>query len=94
MDYETLSNCFVAVFEEYKTLETKVFVVHELQNDFGKFIFFLKDNIRHKQWHISYNGLAFDAQVSHYILDNFESWSDYTPSEIANAIYLLSLIHI
>lgn len=88
MDYETLSNCFVAVFEEYKTLETKVFVVHELQNDFGKFIFFLKDNIRHKQWHISYNGLAFDAQVSHYILDNFESWSDYTPSEIANTIYL------
>ena len=45
MDYETLSDCFVAVFEHYKTNETKTFVVHDLQNDFNKFIDFLKENI-------------------------------------------------
>ena len=43
MDYETLSNCFVAVFEHYKTNETKTFVVHDLQNDFDKFIEFLNE---------------------------------------------------
>ncbi len=34
MDYETLINCFVAVFQHYKTEETKVFVVHKLRNDY------------------------------------------------------------
>ena len=88
MDYETLANCFVAVFEDYKSLETKIFVVHELQNDLGKFILFLKDNIRKKEWHISYNGLAFDAQVTHYILENHVKWdSSLNGSEIAVAIY-------
>ena len=38
MDYETLSDCFVAVFEHYKTNETKTFVVHDLQNDFNKLL--------------------------------------------------------
>ena len=43
MDYETLSNCFVGVFEHYKTQETKVFVIHELQNDLEKFIEFFQE---------------------------------------------------
>ena len=88
MDYETLSDCFVAVFEHYKTNETKTFVVHDLQNDFNKFIDFLKENIENKEWHISYNGLAFDAQVTHYILDNYEQWdADLSGCEIATIIY-------
>lgn len=88
MDYETLSDCFVAVFEHYKTNETKTFVVHDLQNDFDEFINFLKDNIENKEWHISYNGLAFDAQVTHYILDNYEQWdADLSGCEIATIIY-------
>ena len=37
MDYETLSNCFVGVFEHYKTSERKIFIVHDLQNDFDEF---------------------------------------------------------
>ena len=88
MDYETLSNCFVAVFEHYKTPETKVFVVHELQNDFDKFLEFIQDNVNNKEWHISYNGLGFDSQVTHYIIDNYSSWKEYTPAQIANTIYL------
>ena len=81
MDYETLSNCFVAVFKHYKTEEQKVFVIHELRDDRDDFIKFLKRNINKREWHISFNGLAFDAQVTHYILDNYEDW-------------YLSLIHI
>ena len=69
MDYETMSNCFVAVFEHYKTDEQKIFVVHEDRNDFKEFIEFLETNISNKERHISYNGLGFDAQITEYILE-------------------------
>ena len=87
MDYETLSNCFTAVFEHYKTTETKVFVVHDLRNDFDDFIDFLKQNTDNREWHISYNGLAFDAQVTHYIIENYELWENLSAGEIAGIIY-------
>ena len=45
MDYETLANCFTGVFEHYKTQETEIFVVHDLQNDLNRLIDFLKLNI-------------------------------------------------
>lgn len=86
-DYETLKNCFTAVFEHYKTTETKIFVVHDLRNDFNEFVSFLEENFKNKEWHISYNGLAFDAQVTHYIIDNYFKWEDLTGCEIANIIY-------
>ena len=70
MDYETLYNCFTGVFEHYKTQETKIFVIHDLRNDFNAFVTFLQKCVTEKEWHISYNGLAFDAQVTHYVLDN------------------------
>ncbi|BCV01468.1 MAG: hypothetical protein CM15mV42_1500 [uncultured marine virus] len=78
---------FCWCFEHYKTSEQKVFVVHEKQNDFEEFIDFLKQNIRNKEWHISYNGLSFDSQVTHYILDNYKMLLDLSPSEIAKNIY-------
>ncbi len=87
MDYETLSNCFTGVFEHYKTQETKVFVIHNLQNDLDILVNFLESNINNKEWHISYNGLAFDSQITHYILDNHFMWSDLSGSEIAEIIY-------
>ena len=87
MDYETLYDCFTAVFENYKTSETKSFVVCSIQNDYVEFIKFLHQNINNKEWHISYNGLAFDAQVTHYILDNENNLSSYPGHEIANLIY-------
>ena len=87
MDYETLKNCFTGVFEHYKTTETKVFVVHDLRNDLNDFISFLNENINNKEWHISYNGLAFDGQVTHYILDNHKNWLNLDGCEVANIIY-------
>ena len=88
MDYETLKNCFTGVFEHYKTTETKVFVIHDLRNDIDDFITFLEDNFNNREWHISYNGMAFDAQVTHYIIDNYQDWSELTGCEVANKIYL------
>ena len=86
-DYETLCNCFVAVFEHYKTSERKVYVIHDLQNDFKEFFKFLETNKENKEWHISYNGLAFDAQVTHYIMNNSQIWENMSGCAIAEAIY-------
>lgn len=87
MDFETLSNCFTGVFENYKTLETEVFVIHDLQNDLGKLVSFLNTNIANKEWHISYNGLAFDSQITQFILDNHNDWLNLTGCDVANIIY-------
>jgi hypothetical protein len=87
MDYETLKNFFCGVFQHYKTTETKIFVIHDLQNDLEDLIRFLERNREDKEWHISFNGLAFDAQVTHYILDNHDKWTDLTGCQIATLIH-------
>jgi len=87
MDYETLSNCFVGVFQHYKTKEQKVFVIHDLRDDFDKLLLFLRKNRDDKEWHISFNGLGFDAQITHYILDNQHNWMIYSACDIARDIY-------
>jgi hypothetical protein len=89
MDYETICNCFIAVFVHYKddTIK-KTFVVHEfLQDDFLAFVAFLKLNRTNKEWHISYNGLAFDSQISQYILDNCDTLSAMSSSDRVKHIY-------
>jgi len=88
MDYETLCNCFVAVFQHYKDDSVRhIFIVNNEKNDFTSFVNFLKSCIKNKQYHISYNGLAFDAQVTQWILDNSQKLSTKNTEEIANSIY-------
>ena len=66
MDYETLTNCFIGVFQHYKDENIrKTFVIYKDRNDLPQFIDFLNECKNKNQWHISYNGLAFDAQISH-----------------------------
>ena len=78
---------FVAVFKHYKTDETHIFSVCKLQNDYDKFIEFLKQNIENKEWHISYNGLAFDAQITHNIIKDHENLKLMDGESIAEEIY-------
>lgn len=87
MDYETMINCFIACFESIKSDERHVFVVHDLQNDFDDYIQFIKKNILHDEWHVSYNGLGFDGQITEYIIQNAESLSFMSGSEIAEWVY-------
>lgn len=87
MDYETLINCFVAVFTHYKTDETRVFVIHRLRNDVTELIKFLNQNKTNKEWHISFNGLNFDSQITEYILATQESLHDGDAQYVANEIY-------
>jgi len=70
-DYETLKNCFIAVFKNRKTLEKHVFVLHKyLRNDWYKLIKFLKTAKENQDMFLGFNNLAFDSQVSEFILVN------------------------
>jgi hypothetical protein len=71
-DYETLMNCFVAVFSEYKLEEERVFVISNLRNDFEEFYAFLQGNKLNNETHISFNGLHFDSQLTEYVLRSYE----------------------
>ena len=88
MDYETMINCFIAVFTEYKTEETKVFVVHKLKNDFNDFLSFINDNKFNDEMHISFNGLNFDSQITEFLLREGDEFSGMDPENIAHYIYL------
>jgi hypothetical protein len=87
MDYETLSNCFIGVFEEVKTQKNQVFVIHESRNDIVKLLTFLTNNIKNDEWHVSFNGLNFDSQITEHILINGNELLDLTGDEIARFIY-------
>lgn len=87
MDYETLSNCFVGVFQHYKNETTRIFVVHKLRNDFKELMSFLKENIDSGEWHISYNGLAFDSQITQFLIIEQERLAKLPPEKIAEEIY-------
>jgi len=87
MDYETLINLFGAVFQHYKTGETKQFVVHRLRNNFPELVDFLLENRDSEEWHISYNGLNFDAQITEFILRNADELINEDALTIATNIY-------
>ena len=88
MDYETIINCFVAVFIDYKDDSArKIFVVTDDKNDFPQFVDFLNQCKSKKEWHISINGLNFDAQISQYILNNQKDLLKQEPGVIASMIY-------
>lgn len=87
-DYETLINCFVAVFIDYKGDETKVFVVHKLQNDYAELYDFLQECRAEEAWHISFNGINFDSQITEFILREGEYYLDADPEVIAHVLYL------
>lgn len=88
MDYETLCNCFVGVFQHYKDEGVKhLFVIHGERNDFTKFVTFLKKCVTNKEWHISYNGLAFDAQITQWMIENAPYLSKLSTDNLVKEIY-------
>ena len=91
MDYETLVNCFVGVFQHYKDDSiSEIFIITKDQNDLPKFIDFLKKCVQLNQWHISYNGLAFDAQISQHMLKNETKLLKLSGLEAAQYIHKLA----
>jgi hypothetical protein len=88
MDYETLTNCFIGVFQHYKDDSiSEIFVVTKDQNDFQKFVTFLNKCVTEKQWHISYNGLAFDAQITQWVIKNQKTLLKLNGEQLAKELY-------
>jgi len=87
MDYETLANCFLGAFEHYKTDEVKVFTVGLLRNDLPAFLQFLRQNQKNGEYHISFNGLSFDAQITQYIILNARQLLQLPGEQAAGLIY-------
>jgi len=88
MDYETLINCFVAVFTEYKTDDTKVFVIHKTRNDFRELAKFLFDCANEEVFHISFNGIAFDSQITEFILREYDYLEELSAEDLAHSLYM------
>ena len=88
MDYETMSTCFVAVFQNYKDdSDRKVFIVNGSRNDLPHLVSFFKLNIKNNEWHISFNGLNFDAQITHKILKEHKRLLTMSAEEVIKYIY-------
>jgi hypothetical protein len=88
MDYETLINCFVAVFTDYKTDDTKVFVIHKTQNDFTQLAKFLFESADEEVFYISFNGIAFDSQITEFILQEYDYLEELSAEDIAHSLYM------
>lgn len=87
MDYETLSNCFIAVFEDVKSEEQEIFVCHESKNDIEELVHFLNKNRDLDEWHISFNGLSFDSQITEHIIRNQDQLLIQDGETIAKYLY-------
>jgi len=89
IDYETILNLTVLVAVHYQRDEVKVFVVHRYRNDIEEMIMFLEECKRDKSYHITYNGLEFDSQITEYILELKDVFlnGDNDAQHIANEIY-------
>ena len=86
-DYETIINTFIAVFEDLHSDERHVFVISPYQNDLPLLLAFYKENIQYNDWHLGYNNLAFDSQITEYIIDNYEDLSIMSDKKITKTIY-------
>ena len=87
MDYETLRNCFIGVFEDVKSEHTELFICHKSKNDILELVTFLERNKTLNEWHVSFNGLSFDSQITEHILRNKEQLLEQDGDTIARFIY-------
>jgi hypothetical protein len=87
MDYETLCSCFIAVFEGVKSEEPIIFTIHESKNEILEPVTFLERNIAYDEWHVSFNGIGFDSQITEHILRNKEQLLEQSGDTIARFIY-------
>ena len=91
IDWETISNCAILVVEDVKTETSFTFKMTRYHNDIEKLLFFLDRNVELKEWHVSFNGLAFDSQVTQNIMNNREHLLGLeNGEEVAKAIYKIA----
>jgi len=87
IDYETLLNCTILVAEHYRDGIVHEFVIHKERNDILPLVDFLYQCKTNKEFHISFNGLTFDSQISEFIIRNSDTLVNMDAELLANEIY-------
>jgi len=87
MDYETIVNCFVAVFADYDSDDIRTFVICNDRNDFPELLAFLLNGKVAGDWHLGYNNISFDSQITEYILENQDLLYGMSSGDITKMIY-------
>jgi hypothetical protein len=94
-DYETVSNCFIAVFIDIKNTSNIIsFEISDYKNDFLNYYLFIEDCLSKQTLLVSYNGLKFDNQITRHLHSNFKSFSKLKGSDLAKNIYATSQLVI
>ena len=87
IDYETLIDCTILVAEHYTGEQKHVFSISSMGNQLPELVNFLEANKKNDEWHISFNGLSFDSQITEYILRNKTMLLTLTGAEVAGLVY-------
>lgn len=90
VDIETLANCFILCGEDAYSDKKFHFVLWKNRNDLPKLFKFLRYCVDNKVTHVSFNGLAFDSQVLHWMLLNEEMFLNdalFSNDDLINDIY-------
>ena len=85
-DFNNLELTDPRTFEDIKSEEREIFVMHESRNDIVPFLTFLMHNVNNNEWHVSFNGLGFDSQITEHCLAKGHDLLDMTGDEIAAII--------
>ena len=88
-DYETIKNCFLAVYINIKdTKDIVSFEMSDFQNDFEAYVKFIKNLARNENYIVSFNGLNFDSQIAWHCIQKFYAWRNYSGSQIASEVFM------
>lgn len=83
-DIEQLVNCHTNTFKNAYTGEVKQFVIHNLRNDFDKYIKFLIEEVKIL---IGFNNLEYDYPLLHYIFKNEKYLESLDANSINDKLY-------
>ena len=88
-DYETVANCFLAVFINVQNSDEIIsFEVSTYRNQYTEYVSFLQECIDKQTTLISYNGLKFDNQISRFLYQT--NYFGYTGGDIATNVYQIA----
>jgi hypothetical protein len=80
----------MGVFEDVKSEHQEIFIIHKSRNDTEDFANFLYRNATHGEWHVSFNGLAFDSQITEYVIRNADQLKIMSGDEVARKLYQIA----
>lgn len=83
VDLETLAGLFTYTAINVDTEEIIKFIIHPEKNELNKLV----EHLNICKGMVTFNGIAFDYPIIHFILNNYKSWAWSNPKEIITEIY-------